>query len=191
MSARTAFRELMARRGRKRLPVSAKHSAAWVDRTGAREVFSRERPHPCERLARLEGQTNYWLAFGGSEAGTDTTMDAGALAFAERRSGIPAEVLTAYWGGSRQARYALASCILYSVGGRFVSRDGSLRSARGAILDAVDAFRGVDIGALDARARLRGMDVGAYTALWKLAGGLLHAWLGEIQPEWIVSRFSK
>lgn len=191
MSAREAFRELLAHRKRKRLPVSAKHAAAWVDRVGAREVFSHERPHPCERLARLEGQTNYWLAFGGNEAGTDTTLDAGALAFAERRSGVPAAVLTAYWGGSRQARYALASCILYSLGGRFVSRDGSLRSARGAILDAVDAFRGVDIGALDARARRRGMDVGAYTALWKLAGGILHAWLGEIQPEWIVSRFSK
>lgn len=190
MSAREAFRELMAHRKRKRLPVSAKHAAAWVDRTGAREVFSHERPHPCERLARLEGQTNYWLAFGGSEAGSDTTLDAGALAFAERRSGVPAAVLTAYWGGSRQARYALASCILYAIGG-FVSREGSLRSARGAILDAVDAFRGVDIGALGARARIRGMDVGAYTAIWKTAGGLLHAWLGEIQPEWIVCRFSK
>ena len=191
MNARTAFRELMANRKRKRMPVAAKHAAAWVDRVGPREVFSHERPHPCERLARLEGETNYWLVLGASEAGTDTTMDAGALAFAERRSGIPAAVMLAYWSGSRQARYALASCVLYSIGGRCASRDGSLRAARGAILDAVDAFRGVDIGALDARARLRGMDVGAYTALWKLAGGILHAWLGEIQPEWIVSRFSK
>lgn len=191
MSAREAFRELMARRRRKRLPVAAKHAAAWADRTGPRDVFTHERPHPCERLARLEGQTNYWLAFGGSEAGSDTTMDAGALAFAERRSGIPSSVLLAYWGGSHRARYALASCILYSIGGRCASRDGSLRAARGAVLDAVDVFRGVEIGALAQRAARRGMRHEDYSALFKLAGGILHSWLGEIQPEWITARFSR
>ena len=190
MSAREAFRELMARRRRKRLPVAAKHAAAWVGRTGPRDVFTHERPHPCERLARLEGETNYWLVFDGSEAGSDTTMDAGALAFAERRSGIPAGVLLAYWGGSPHARYALATCLLHAIGARGMTSDGSLRAARGIILDAVDVFRGVDIGALGARAARRGIRHEDYAALFKLAGGILHAWLGEIQPEWIVARFS-
>jgi hypothetical protein len=179
-----------AHRKRKRMPVSAKHVAAWVDRTGPRDTYSYERAHPCERLARLEGETNYWLAFGGSDAGSDTTMDAGALAIAERRSGVPAHVLLAYWGGSRMARYALATCVwhaLLAVGAKFTG--SSERGPRGAVLDAVDMFRGIDIGALSNRAQRRGMRHEEYSALVKLSGGILHGWAGEIQPEWIEARF--
>jgi hypothetical protein len=190
MSAREAFRELMAHRKRKRLPVSAKHAAAWTDRTGPREVFSHERPHPCERLARMEGQTNFWLAFGGSEAGTDTTMDAAALAFAERRSGIPAAVMLAYWGGSTSARYALATCVLQAMIGAGAKFGESERGARRAVLDALDVFGGRDIGPLAERAKRHRMRHEDYSALLKLATGILHAWLGEIQPEWVVTRFS-
>lgn len=191
MTVRETVRRVLAHRKRKRMPVSAKHLAAWVDRTGPRDTHSYERPHPCERLARLEGETNYWLAFGGSEAGSDTTMDAGALAIAERRCGVPAHVLLAYWCGSRVARYALATCVWHALlasGARFFT-GSSERGPRGAVLDAVDMFRGRDIGALSNRAKLRGMRHEEYSALLKLSGGILHGWMGEIQPEWIAARF--
>lgn len=64
------------------------------------EVFDYSRPHPCERLARWSGQTNYWVVVDGNEIGADTTQDAAALAFAQSHTRAPTEVLAAYWGGA-------------------------------------------------------------------------------------------
>jgi PP-loop superfamily ATP-utilizing enzyme len=56
------------------------------------EVFDATPPDKIERLARICGQTNYWLAFGGGVDSADVTADMAALAMARRHECVP-EVL--------------------------------------------------------------------------------------------------
>lgn len=170
----------------------AQHVAAWEGRghlePRGRDLFSRARPHPCERLARMEGQTNFWMVAGGSEAGADTTEDMAALAMCRSTGCIP-EALEALWGGSRAHRYALAQAVwvsLHKVGAKVAAKDA--RRARTVILDAVDALTGNE-RISHKRARAIGIDIQAYCALRKAADGLLHAWAGDAAPEWIAARF--
>lgn len=178
----------------------AKHIAAFSARVGARseDTFSRERPHPCERLAKVAGETNYWVLYkqlsgagASAEFGTDSTADMGALAIAERRSGIPGDVLLAYWAGLPQGRHGIGAVVLAQmIDAGFDIKPRDAVRVKGAILDAVDRFRGVDIGDLNDRAKRRRMDVLAYKPLVKWVESSLWSMLGYLQPEWVGARFN-
>lgn len=183
---------------RSRKSTRAKHLAAWERRPpgtprSQEGIYSRAKPDPCERLARTEQAAVSWLALLKGilvDPCADTTCDRsdemGALAIAERRSGVPGAILTAYWAGSSAARLAIAKLVLSELRTQrgWLDKPRDRIKVKGVILDAVDEFRGVYIGDRKRRARLRGMDNHAYESLFKLAAGLLHAWLGYIQPEW-------
>lgn len=65
------------------------------------DVYSDEKPHPCERLARLEGEASWYKNLAGIEECTDMTGPMGALSFGRRFSETPMESLELQWGASR------------------------------------------------------------------------------------------
>jgi hypothetical protein len=152
------------------------------------QYFDKSPPHPCERLARITGQTNYWRLLAGVEECVDTTDDMAALAFA-RKSGSPPELLEAYWGGSKIHRLELcqrAFDFIHRIGSGIAKKDRIW--TKGAILDGFDRFCGIRRSAAVRAAKLK-VRREDYLATRKLAEGLFYRWAGFVQPDWIHARF--
>jgi hypothetical protein len=152
------------------------------------QFYDKSPPHPCERLSRVEGQTNYWRCLAGMEEGVDTTEDMAALAFA-RKSGVPPELLEAFWGGSTQHRISLCQMafdFIHRGGTGIIKKDRIW--VKGAILDGFDRFCGQRRSA-QRRAKKFGVRLEDYLATRKLAEGLFYRWAGFVQPDWIHARF--
>ncbi|MGN2244925.1 hypothetical protein ACFWZU_15630 [Frateuria sp. GZRR33] len=153
-------------------------------------VFDPTKPHPCERIARIEGQTNFWRLLAGVEESVDTTEDMAALSFA-RRSGCPPELLEAYWGGSRIHRRELClMCfrVLDAIGRGI--RDKDRVWTLGAIIDGFDRFCGIRRSAKNRAEHFKARRED-YLATRKLAEGLFYRWAGFVQPEWIKARYRR
>ena len=152
------------------------------------DYFDKSKPHPCERLARIEGQTNYWRLLAGVEEGADTTEDMGALSFA-RSSGSPPELLEAYWGGSKLHRRELCLMAFRAIDtlGRGI-RDKDRVWTLGAVIDGFDRFCGIRRSA-KVRAEHFKARREDYLATRKLAEGMFYRWAGFVQPAWIHARF--
>lgn len=152
------------------------------------DYFDKSKPHPCERLARIEGQTNYWRLLAGVEEGADTTEDMGALSFA-RSSGSPPELLEAYWGGSKLHRRELCLMAFRAIDtlGRGI-RDKDRIWTLGAVIDGFDRFCGIRRSA-KVRAEHFKARREDYLATRKLAEGMFYRWAGFVQPAWIHARF--
>lgn len=152
------------------------------------EFWDKRPPHPCERLAKIEGQTNFWRLLAGLEDCVDTTEDMAALAFA-RKSGAPPELLEAFWGGSKIHRIGLCQMAFDFIHrtGRGIAKKDRIWT-KGAILDGFDRFCGIRRSAADRalQFRVRRED---YLSTRKLAEGLFYRWAGFVQPDWIHARF--
>lgn len=154
------------------------------------DLYDPRPPHPCERLARLEGQSNFLSLLSGVEAGPDTTEDAGALAFARKGGGVAPEFLEAFWGGSTLYRRELCQVVFDAIDrmGRGVAEKDRVW-VKGAVLDAFELFGGryPEPGRVRAkRLRARYED---YLATRKLAEGLFHGLAGTAQATWLKARF--
>lgn len=151
--------------------------------------FDPSRPHPCERLARITGQTNYWRLLAGIEAGADTTEDMAALSFARRNGIAPPELLEAYWGGVQSFRIELCQYIFNAIeeAGSGI-RDKDRVWTKAAILDAFDLFTGQPHNLPRHRAAQHKVRLEDYIATRKLAEGFLYRFAGDIQPRWIRAR---
>lgn len=151
--------------------------------------FDASKPHPCERLARLEGQSNFLSLLSGIEAGPDTTMDAAALGMTRRRGRIP-EILEAYWGRSSLHRIALCQLVFDAIAEQGEIKPRDRIWMKGAILDAFDRYTTGACGVGRLRARHHKVDSNAYEAVRKIAEGMFTAMQGDAQPEWVRARFS-
>lgn len=153
------------------------------------DLFSTARPHPCERLARWTGQTNYWLAFGGSDVAADTTGDALAMGIAQGVCAFPVEVLIAFWGDPKAYRVPLAAAVLRMMemcGCKIAPRDRIC--AKRAVLYAVDRFSGSEVWSVLAAAKRANMRAQDFSALVRLADGILDVWRADAQKAWISAR---
>ena len=150
--------------------------------------FDKSPPHPCERLARINGQTNYWRLLAGVEECVDTTDDMAALAFA-RKSGGPPELLEAYWGGSTAHRLVLCQLVFDFINraGRGIAKRDRVWT-KAAILDGFDRFIGVRRSAATRATKFK-VRREEYHATRTLAEGLFYRWAGFVQPDWIHARF--
>ena len=145
-------------------------------------------PHPCERLARLVGQSNFLGLLSGQESGPDTTEDAAALAMC--RGENPPELLEAYWGGSILYRRSLCQVVFDEIdaaGTGIPERDRVW--VKGAVFDAFELTCGR--WPKPGRSRARGFKVRYedYLATRKLAEGILHMRIGTVGRAWIAARF--
>lgn len=165
------------------------------------DLFSASRAHPCERLARIEGQSNFLALLGDQMDGgprkediaADTTEDMAALAMI-RHSAIP-EALEAYWGASQLHRYALCQCVMDAIlqrGPAWLRGGGSsLRWLYGAILDAFDEVYGIGSPSIKDRARLFHIRWSTYLDARNDAERLFREMESDARPRWIRARFGQ
>lgn len=109
---------------------------------GAGGYYDQSPPHPLERIARREGESNLMSLLVGIEGGGDTTRESFCLAVARfDRSDAGPEALETHWAMADRYRMILCHVVFKLLRNRYEERDGSHRYLRGAILDAYDLFR--------------------------------------------------
>ena len=152
------------------------------------EFYDESPPHPCERLARLEGQSNFLSLLAGVEAGPDTTEDAAALGFI-RRGDIPPEMLEARWCGSQLYKPAICQLVFDVMDEAGDVKDGDRLWVKAAILDAFALFTtGVcPIGRHRARRFRVGHD--PFYAARKFALAMMQAMAHDLERRWIRARY--
>ena len=144
-------------------------------------------PHPCERLARQEGQSNFLSLLAGVEAGPDTTEDAAALAFVD--CGLPAEILVAKWAGSCLYRPAICQLVFDVMDEAGDVKERDRLWVKASILDAFRLFTTGHAPIGTDRARQFKTRTDAYYATRKFALSMLQSMANEAERYWIVARF--
>ena len=151
------------------------------------EYWDKSPPHPCERLARMEGQSNFLSLLAGVEAGPDTTQDAAALSF--MRSDAPPEVLEAKWAGSQLYKPAICQLVFDVMDEAGDVRDGDRLWVKAAILDAFGLFTTGVCPVGVRRARRFKAPVEAFYAARKFALAMLQSMASEMEPLWSRARY--
>lgn len=146
-------------------------------------------PHPCERLARMEGQSNFLSLLAGVEAGPDTTEDAAALSFARARSPAPMEVLEAKWAASQLYRPAICQLVFDVMDEAGDVKERDRLWVKAAILDAFRLFTTGHAPIGTDRARQFKTRTDAYYATRKFALSMLQSMANEAERFWIAARF--
>lgn len=151
------------------------------------EFWDKSPPHRCERLARMEGQSNFLSLLAGVEAGPDTTQDAAALAFI--RTDAPPELLEAKWAGSQLYRPAICQLVFDVMDEAGDVKDGDRLWVKAAILDAFALFSTGVCPVGVRRARRFKARTEAYYATRKFALAMLQSMASELEGRWIRARF--
>ena len=136
------------------------------------EFFDHSQPPPVERLARIEGQSNFLSLLAGVEAGPDTTIDMGALSFARSRGCVP-EVLEANVAQSALFKLPLMSMVWRAVQEQFAPKEKDWPWIQGAIADGFLLLRTGQCKSLGFRSRRFKVDISAYSAMRKVAYSVL------------------
>jgi hypothetical protein len=151
----------------------------------AYDVFD-ARPAPAvERLARIEGQSNFLLA--GIEAGPDTTEDMAALAFARARGCVP-EALEAHIAQSNLFRLPLMSLLFDVIRHDWKPPEKDYPWIQGAIADAFFLVQRGYCKGVNRRAKRFKVDAAAYAAVRKVAEGAFHEMIANAERQWYASR---
>ncbi len=153
-------------------------------------LFDPSRKPAVERLAVIEGQSNFLSILAGIEAGPDTTEDMGALSFARRRGCVP-EVLEAWVAQSGLYRLPLMSIVYRAVLSEFKPDDKDLPWIQGAIADAFLLLRYGECKPLNVRAKQFKTDISAYSAMRKVAHGVFLEMRDRAEREWNRARKSE
>jgi hypothetical protein len=115
---------------------------AVIEGYGPGGYYDQSPPHPLERVARREGESNLMSLLVGIEGGGDTTRESFCLAVArEDKSDVGPEALETHWAMADRYRMLLCRVVFKMLRFRYAERNGSHRYLRGAILDAYDVFR--------------------------------------------------
>ncbi len=154
------------------------------------DYYSTEKPPKVERLARIEGQSNFLSLLAGVEAGADTTEDMAALAFARSRGAIP-EVLEAHVAKSDLYRLPLMSMVFWAIVREYHPKEKDWPWVQGAVADAFMLTRDGKCKPSDQRAKrfkvreetyrtMRNVALGIFSDLVSRAtGGYLRAMAPE------------
>lgn len=153
------------------------------------DVYEAVRPDRIERLARIEGQSNFSSLLAGVEAAADTTEDMAALAFI--RHGCIPEVLEAYVAQSTIHRLAICNAVFAAICGELNPKPKELGWIRGAIWDAVERLRTGKQPPRDGRAKQLHVNKDDFEAVRKVAHQILMAELDKAERLWIRARFGR
>jgi hypothetical protein len=156
-------------------------------------------PNPApefERLARIEGQSNFLSLLSGVEAGPDTTQDMAALSFARSRGALP-EALEAYVAQSGLWSRPLASLCYRLIDRQLTIPEKDRPWVQGAVMDALlllryGAYRPATekrrarLGAkpVEQRAKQFRVDKSAYGAMRNAAHGVLEGLRQDALSAW-------
>jgi hypothetical protein len=148
-----------------------------------RDLWDAKPAPPHERLARIEGQSNFLSLLAGVEAGPDTTQDMGALSFSRGYGAMP-EVLECHVAQSELFKLPLMSLVFDAVKAEMSPPEKDWPWVQGAIADAFLLLRTGHCKPLQLRARRFRVDISAYSAMRKLAHGVLLEWLSRAERGW-------
>lgn len=146
------------------------------------ELFDPTPPPAIERLARIEGQSNFLSLLAGIEAGPDTTQDMAALAFARTRGCIP-EALEAHVAQSTMYRLPLMSVVWHAVLAEWKPKEKDWRWVQGAIADAFLLFRVGYCNPVKVRAKSFKVDEAAFGAMRKAAASIFNEIMCRAESE--------
>lgn len=145
-------------------------------------------PRPAvERLARIEGQSNFLSMLQGVEVGPDTTEDMGALSFARRFRCVP-ETLEAQVAQSVLFKLPLQSMVYKAVVSEFKPPDKDLPWVRGAIADAFLLLSRGECKPYKVRAKNLHVNGEAYAAMRKTAYSVFLEMANRAELAWKKSR---
>ena len=154
-------------------------------------LFDANKPAAIERLARIDGESNFLSLLAGIEAGKDTTQDMAALAFS-RRGDVTPEILEAYVARSELFRVPLMSIVFHAIlkidGARYKAKDYPW--IQGAVADAFGLIRVGECKPQKTRAKQFCVDEAAYSGMRKIAHGVFLGILDRAEQEWKRARFS-
>ena len=153
----------------------------------AKEVFEPSNPDPIERLARIEGESNFSSLLAGIEAGKDTTQDMAALAFS-RSSGCLPEVLETFVAQSGIWKRPLMSALFAAIRDELKPDPSDFDWIRGAVADAFLLVRHGHCKTGSLRARKFGVSKDAYYTMRKLAYGVFVLEIDRATQAWERSR---
>ena len=159
------------------------------------EPYTREPPHPCERLARIEGESAWFKNLAGIEESSDMAEPMAALAFGRRFSGEPMESLEVKWGGSRLHVRALSEYVLRAIEARAGKpiRPSDRVWMKAAVRDAVEIVRGARVGrrvpSVLRRSKQFHVDNHAYGAVRSFAQGIAEGIAGTCEPAFVRALF--
>jgi hypothetical protein len=151
------------------------------------EFFEASRPDAIERLARIEGQSNFLSVLAGVEAGQDTTQDMAALAMARTRGAIP-EVLETYVAQTTFWRLPLMSMVFAEIKREIRPKAKDYPWIQGAIADAFHMLRIGNCKDIKQRARRFRVQEHAYSTIRKFAHGILSYLLQDAEFHWKIAR---
>lgn len=155
------------------------------------EFYSTKPPAAIERLARIEGESNFNSMLMGVEAGRDTTQDMAGLAMSRRWVGHPfgPELLETHVSQSTMFRLPIMTVVFRAILAEGKIRESDYPWIQGAIADAFALIRVGWCKTLGNRARSFHVDISAYSATRKLAHGVMLGILDRAETEWKNARF--
>lgn len=151
------------------------------------ELFDPNPAPAVERLARIEGQSNFLSLMAGIEAGPDTTEDMAALAFSRASGGVP-EALEAYYAQSRLFRLPLMSLLFACIQQDWKPPTKDYPWIQGAIADAFLLVQRGECKGVGRRARKFKTDAAVYAAMRKLAQGVFSELIANSERAWCAAR---
>ncbi len=154
----------------------------------AADVLFDTKPAPAvERLARIEGQSNFLSLLAGIEAGPDTTEDMAALAFSRARGCVP-EALEAYVAQSSLFRLPLMSLLFEVIRSEWKPKAADYPWIQGAIADAFLLVQRGDCKGSGRRSRRFKVRTEVYLAMRKLAQGVFLEMIANAERQWYAAR---
>lgn len=147
------------------------------------EIFEGDKPDKIERLARIEGQGNFWSVLAGVDAARDTTEDMAALSFARSQGAIP-EILETYVAQTGVWRTPIMAMTFRALCEELRPRQKDKRWMMAAVSDAFLLLRYGECKPLQERAKSVCAYVEEYALIRKIAHGVMIGWLDKSIREW-------
>lgn len=161
-----------------------------MDKKPAQTGLYDTKPAPAiERIAAIEGQSNFLSLLAGIEAGPDTTQIMGALAFTRSEGAIP-EVLEAHFAKSVLYKLPLMSMVFMVLVREYGPEEKEWPWIQGAIADAFMLLRDGCCKPIKARAKRFKVGEHVYAAMRKSAEIILGDLLAEARASYNRARRS-
>ena len=152
------------------------------------ELFDNSPAPAIERLARIEGQSNFLSLLVGIEAGPDTTEDMAAQSFARARGAVP-EVLEAQVAQSGMYRRPIMSMVFRAICNELRPKETDRPWMQGAVADAFLILRYGKCKGSQERAKQFKVRREPYLVIRKMATGVFSQLLADAEREFRRARF--
>lgn len=142
---------------------------------------------PYERLARMEGQSNFLSLLAGVESGPDTTQDMAALAISRSAGAVP-EMLEAYAAQSGLYSRPLMSMVFNAIRDELKPKERDYPWMQGAVADAFILIRYGHCKPVALRALSFRVDNAVYRVIRKMAFAIMHEMVDEAIRRFTIAR---